>query len=39
LKKSKAIRWYASRKRHYLGEDFAFTQKNDAMCRQMHLNN
>ncbi|CAF3398119.1 unnamed protein product [Rotaria socialis] len=37
LKRTKALRWSANRTRHVLGQDYKFTPKNDAMCRQIHL--
>ncbi|CAF4696596.1 unnamed protein product [Rotaria magnacalcarata] len=37
LKRTKSLRWSANRARHVLGQDYKFTPKNDAMCRQIHL--
>lgn len=38
LKQKKALRWSTTRANTFLGQDFTFTPKNDAMCRQIHLN-
>ena len=37
LKQTKAFRWSGNRTRHFLGQNYPFTPKNDAMCRQIHL--
>jgi len=37
LKRTKAFRWIGSRTRHFLGQSYSFTQKNDAMCQQIHI--
>ncbi|CAF3902971.1 unnamed protein product [Adineta steineri] len=37
LKRTKALRWFGSRIRRLLGHDYTFTQKNNAMCRQLHV--
>jgi hypothetical protein len=37
LKRTKAFRWIGNRTQHFLGYDYRFTQKNDAMCRQIHM--
>lgn len=39
LKRTKAFRWFGTRTRQFPGYDYSFTQKNDAMCRQIHLDN
>jgi hypothetical protein len=39
LKRTKAFRWFGTRIRHFLGQDYSFTSKNNAMCRQIHMNN
>ena len=36
LKRTKAFRWIGNRTRHFFGHDYIFTEKNDAMCRQIH---
>ncbi|CAF0809330.1 unnamed protein product [Rotaria sp. Silwood1] len=37
LKRTKAFRWFGNRTRHFLGQDYTFTQKNNDMCRQIHM--
>ncbi|UJR36604.1 hypothetical protein I4U23_029324 [Adineta vaga] len=37
LKRTKAFRWFGNRTRHFLGHDYTFTQKNNAMCREIHV--
>ncbi|CAF0805543.1 unnamed protein product [Adineta ricciae] len=37
IKRTKAFRWFGNRTRHFLGHDYTFTPKNNAMCRQIHV--
>ncbi len=37
LKRTKTFRWIGNRIQHFLGQGYSFTQKNDDMCRQIHI--